>query len=89
MRRTALLILFSCVILSAAAQKLPKVQRASLYAPENIKVDGMLNEWDDKLQAYNYATDVYYTISNDDKNLYITLKATKDYIVNNSKDISN
>ena len=62
--------------LSTEAQKLPNVQKASVWAPQNIKIDGKATEWDDKYQAYNNATDIHYTLSNDDKNLYLLIKAT-------------
>ena len=58
----------------ANAQKLPNVQQASLRAPENVKVDGKPTEWGDKLQAYNKATDVFYTIANDYNNLYLIIQ---------------
>ena len=57
------------------AQKLPSVQQKSLRAPANVKIDGKTNEWG-KLQAYNPATELFYTIANDDKTLYLTIQAT-------------
>ena len=41
------------IALPAHAQKLPKVQKTSIRAPENIKIDGKANEWDNKYQAFN------------------------------------
>jgi len=76
----ALMIIFSSIM--ANAQKLPNVQQASLRAPENVKVDGKPTEWGDKLQAYNKATDVFYTIANDDNNLYLVIQATDPSIIN-------
>ena len=70
MKKT-LSILFCCAALSATAQKLPKVQQASVYAPANIKVDGKLNEWGEKFEAYNDVNRMFYTVSNDDRNLYL------------------
>jgi len=58
------------------AQKLNNIQEKSVWSPANIKIDGKLNEWDDTFQAYNKTTDIYYTISNDDKNLYFAIKST-------------
>jgi len=65
------------VVLSTVvqAQKLNNIQQNSVWAPANIKIDGKLNEWDDTFQAYNKTTDIYYTISNDDKNLYFVIKS--------------
>lgn len=61
--------------LNAIAQKLPNKQEAALKAPASIKIDGKATEWDD-FKAYNSATEVYYTIANDDKNLYLVIQAT-------------
>ncbi|UOE47869.1 hypothetical protein MTO98_26005 [Mucilaginibacter sp. SMC90] len=62
--------------LNSYAQKLNNVQENSLPAPGNVKIDGKLTEWGDALQAYNKATQLYYTISNDDHNLYLAIKST-------------
>jgi len=43
-------------------------------APDNIKIDGKVTEWSDKFQAYSNADRVFYTISNDDKKLYVTIQ---------------
>jgi hypothetical protein len=63
-------------------QKLPNVQPNSVRAPENIKIDGRASEVDNQFQAYNNATNIFYTISNDDKNLYLTLQATDHTVIN-------
>lgn len=70
---TLVLLLFS---LAATAQKLPNIQQGSLYAPANIKIDGKTTEWNNQFQAYNHATDIFYTISNDNDNLYLVVHAT-------------
>jgi hypothetical protein len=57
------------------AQKTTNVQETAVWAPENIKVDGKLNEWNDNFQSMNKATQLYYTLSNDDKNLYLVIKS--------------
>ncbi|MBC7400885.1 MAG: hypothetical protein H7289_13165 [Mucilaginibacter sp.] len=64
------------------AQKLPVLQMVSVKAPANIKIDGKPTEWDNKFQAYNKGIQAFYTISNDDKKLYLTLQATKKEIIN-------
>lgn len=71
---TFFLLLVVCTI--ANAQKLPNVQQTSLRAPAGIKIDGKATEWGNQFQAYNHATDVNYTLSNDDANLYLTVQAT-------------
>jgi len=69
-------------ITTASAQKLPNVQQVSVRAPTNIKIDGKLDDWGGKLQAYNRATEAYYTIANDDDNLYLVIHIDKTYIIN-------
>lgn len=66
--------LFLSISFTAIAQKYPKVQEISLRAPGNIKIDGKLTEWAGKLQAYSYRDRIFYTISNDDENLYLTVQ---------------
>jgi hypothetical protein len=66
--------------------KLKNVQTTSIWAPEKIKVDGNLQEWDDTFQAYNNATKLFYTVSNDDKYLYLIVKSID--ITNNAKIIA-
>lgn len=73
-----LLVLIFC--LSVNAQKLPNIQASSLRAPLSIKTDGKLTEWDNKLQAYNHSTNIFYTIANDDDKLYLTIQA-KDALI--------
>jgi len=81
--RSILTILLVLVTIYLHAQKLPKVQQVSLRAPTNIKIDGKANEWGDKFQAYNKATDMYYTLSNDDENLYLAIRVEKTYVLEN------
>jgi hypothetical protein len=46
----------------STAQKLPNKQQISLRAPARLKIDGIVNEWGDKLQAYNHSTQIFYAI---------------------------
>ncbi|GAB2975986.1 hypothetical protein GCM10027049_08380 [Mucilaginibacter puniceus] len=62
------------------AQSLPKVQQNSVKLPANVKIDGKANEWDNKFQAYNPATELFYTIANDDKRLYLTVQGNSPVI---------
>ena len=79
----ALLAVLSLMItVSAIAQKLPNVQEKSLRAPASIKVDGKATEWNNEFQAYNKAIECYYTISNDNDKLYLTVQATDLDIIN-------
>src|SRR5471030_2567409 len=63
-----------------AAKKLPNIQSASLRAPTNIKTNGSA-AGDNDFQAYNRATDVFYTIANDDDELYFILRAVDPGII--------
>jgi len=82
LRTTIAALLLSSIFITANAQKLPNVQTISLRAPATIKVDGKTTEWDNKFQAYNHATEVYYTLSNDDNYLYLTVQATDQSVIN-------
>lgn len=70
------MVSFSIVISSAFAQKHPNIQEGGLRAPATIKIDGKPSEWNNQFQAYNKSTEVYYTLSNDDNKLYLTVQAT-------------
>ena len=78
-----IIILFISMSCATAlyAQKTASSQKGNLRAPANIKVDGRLTEWGNKLQAYSNHTQFYYTVSNDDKYLYLTIQATKREII--------
>jgi len=78
---TFLTFLMVVTAIEAHSQKLPNKQETSVYAPANIKIDGKANEWDATFQAYNHATDIFYTISNDDNNLYLTVHATDPNVI--------
>ncbi len=80
---SANLLLLILLSLSVSAQKLSTVQEASVRAPANAKVDAKLTEWNDTFQAYNKTTSIFYTMANDDKNLYLVIKSTDQY--NNNK----
>jgi hypothetical protein len=80
--KVSLALLATAFVLSAQAQKLPNVQEGSVLAPANVKVDARLTEWGDNLQAYNKTVDLGYTIANDDKNLYLVIKASEPSITN-------
>ncbi|HTH83711.1 MAG TPA: hypothetical protein VL490_12295 [Mucilaginibacter sp.] len=69
---------FSAII----AQKLPNVQQVSISAPADVKIDGKLTEWGDQLQAYNKNVNVFYTIANDDKNLYLVVQTPDPALIN-------
>ncbi len=72
LKTTLFLLLLSAYV---HAQKLPTKQQGSILAPANIKIDGKATEWDNKFQAYNNATDIFYTLANNDEILYLTVQA--------------
>jgi len=81
--RTALtVVVFAGIGYASQAQKLKAVQEGNMRAPSNIHIDGKLTEWDGTFKAYNNTTDLFYTISNDDENLYFAIKAGNRFIAN-------
>ncbi|RZA02059.1 MAG: hypothetical protein EOP47_08415 [Sphingobacteriaceae bacterium] len=79
MKRILWLILL--ITTQAIAQKLPNTQTASLRTPANIKIDGKATEWNNQFQAYNTATDIFYTIANDKEKLYVVMHSADEYII--------
>jgi hypothetical protein len=73
--KTILFTFFSLFAINTFAQKLPDVQTVSLAAPANIRIDGKYTEWNDTYAAENKRTDVFYSLANDDKNLYLVIKS--------------
>jgi hypothetical protein len=73
--------LFLLFIGAIKAQKLPNIQNSGFRAPVNVKVDGKATEWGNQFQAYNKGAQVFYTIANDDTNLYLCIKAPDPLIV--------
>jgi len=82
LNKLILTLTFLISAIAATAQKLPKVQTESVYAPANIKIDGKPTEWEGKFQAYNRATEIYYTIANNNENLYLIIQATDPDVIN-------
>ena len=74
-------------VLQAGAQKLPNKQAASIWAPENLKIDGRADEWG-ALQAHNNATGLYYTMANDANNLYLVVQAKDPRLIEKILDVS-
>jgi len=68
--------LLSATCPSVRAQQLPNVQTVGVLAPSQVKTDGKATEWAGKFEAYNKATSLYYIMANDNKSLYLTIKAT-------------
>jgi hypothetical protein len=74
-------LIFLIIPIISIAQKLPKVQEASSKLPANLKIDGQATEWDNKFQAYNANTGVFYTIANDNDRLYMVIHATDAMVI--------
>lgn len=75
-------VIGALITLTASAQKLPNKQTTGLRAPANVKIDGKDTEWHNRFQAYNTATEVFYTMANDAENLYLSIQATHPDIIN-------
>ena len=71
------------VHLTLMAQKTQNVQIGNLWAPTAVKIDGKLTEWGESLKAYTKNVQLWYTIANDDKNIYLAIKSTD--LDNNNK----
>jgi len=66
----ALLFLFA----NGYSQKLPNKQEKSIWAPATIKIDGKPDEWGN-FQADSKANRIFYTIANDNDNIYLAVMA--------------
>ena len=77
-------IFYSLIIAysSSFAQKSEDTQELGLWV-SGVKVDGKIAEWSIPLKAYNRSTDLFYTMANDNKFLYLVIQS-KD-LVNNNK----
>lgn len=78
-----LTLVFMSVYTTLMAQKVQSVQEGSIWAPATVKIDGKLTEWGATLSAYNKNVKLWYTIANDEKNIYLAIKSTD--LDNNNK----
>ncbi len=69
--KSTLILIVSFITLNVNAQKLPNVQSTGVRIPANSKMDGKTTEWDGKFQAYNTATNLYYTMANNAEFVYL------------------
>jgi hypothetical protein len=72
-----LLLINICV---ADGQKLPTKQEKNFTAPSLVIIDGLSAEWG-MFQAYNKSTKIFYTIANNQANLYLVVKAVDPEII--------
>ena len=70
-----------CIHTTVSAQKLPNKQEVSLGIPANVKINGKADEWDGQFEAYNSATQLNYTLANNDKELYVIVNSTENVII--------
>lgn len=75
------------IFYNCSAQKLPEIQTKSVFLKDNIKIDGQLLDWQNQFQAYNHATDLFYTMANDDKQLYLIVQANQPRIIEKILDV--
>jgi len=45
-----------------------------MYAPDGIRIDGKPDEWGGTFQAFNRSTSVFYSMANDEQNLYLVIQ---------------
>lgn len=74
-----LCLMLVCAV-AVQAQKLPNKQEMGLRAPANVKIDGKVTEWE-PFQAFNHSTEIYYTVSNDDDNLYLAVHVVEPMVI--------
>jgi hypothetical protein len=71
-------ILFAVAILmnlpAAFSQKKAEMINTR-WANSPVVADGSLTDWPDSLTLYNEATNLYYSLANDDKNVYLALRS--------------
>jgi hypothetical protein len=82
MKKLGLIFIFMFAAIAGYAQKLPKVQNESVWVPANIKIDGTAAEWNYKYKAFDLRNHIFYTISNDDKNLYLIIHTAEQHTIN-------
>jgi len=82
MKKVYLSLWMAFLALASFAQKIPDVQMSNMIAPTTIKIDGKISEWNDTFSAENKRTELFYSIANDDKNLYLVLKSSSTAAVN-------
>jgi len=80
-KATKLKLVITSVLFISSLYVNAQVQKVSVRAPDNIRIDGNSSEWQDKLQVYNTPDRIFYTLSNDDNNLYLTVRAPGPYAI--------
>jgi len=61
--------------LSAAFSQKKAEMINTKWANNPVVADGFLSDWPDSLSLFNEATNLYYSLANDDKNVYLALRS--------------
>jgi len=80
-RKNFLALIFLLGFYTAVSQKLPNKQESNIFAPSNVKIDGIPSEWNNQFKAFNNATELFYTVANDDNNLYFVIQAKNPRVI--------
>lgn len=82
MKKLTLLLLAILAFANTQAQNLPNKQKKSVKIPADFKIDGKSTEWNNKFQAYNIATNLYYTIANNTEFVYLIAHIQDPAVIN-------
>jgi len=75
LKKSLFALLLMNVYNTSFAQKINNIQTESVRPASMVVVDGNVTEWGN-LQAYNKTTRLWYTLANDDKNIYLVIKSS-------------
>ena len=76
-----IIVLLYAISFKVAAQSLLNVQQTSQRTPARLKIDGKATEWNNQYLAYNTATSVFYTIANNNDEVYLVIHATEPRVI--------
>ena len=76
MKLTLSILISILLIADLYAQKVPNTQSQSIWAKQ-VKIDGKLDDWGKELAANNKENNLWYSMANDDKYLYLAVKKDK------------
>jgi hypothetical protein len=74
--KTLLLAILTLLCPALKAQKLPNIQKEGFIAPDDVRIDGKAAEWGNGYKAFNHSTDIFYTLANDNKRLFLVIHAS-------------
>jgi hypothetical protein len=72
MKKIVLMLLVAMVFASCSR----KIYSSLQWQSNKVVADGKIPEWDNPLRFYDYKSKINYTISNDNKNLYLCFKVS-------------